>query len=115
METGKWKLENRNSDAESLEHDTKNCKLRPEVHLLSQRLPASVLPSLVSIFQFRFSIFQFPFSVFTLLAGLNLIDDLLRTGLRQMEKARAMSNLFKCGNEHLEVGQGFILEFSLDL
>ena len=63
LENGKWKLENRNSDAESLEHDTKNCKLRPEVHLLSQRLPASVLPSLVSIFQFLFSIFQFRISV----------------------------------------------------
>ena len=69
----------------------------------------------VSIFQFPISIFQFRISVLPLLAGLNLIHDLLRTGLRQMEKARAMRNLFKCGNEHLGVGQGFFLEFSLDL
>jgi hypothetical protein len=42
--------------------------------------------------------FEFRISSFLLGAGLDAFDDLLSADLRQMKKARTMSNLFERGN-----------------
>ena len=115
MEIGNWKTETRRptlADAQTTP-ELQALVSASRYRVLGSRHSKFDLP--ISSFEFRVSNFEFRISILALLAGLNLIHDLLRAGLRQMEKARAMRNLLKCGNEQLGVGQGFFLEFSLDL